>query len=275
MTQIAPALRPSPARAADKAMRRSASLWVYTALIGQMAFALYVAAFYGGAALGGRFEDWNEVLVGGYRPGGTVGNVVLGVHLLLAVVITLAGPVQLLPWLRKRAAGLHRWNGRIYMVAAIVISLAGLYAVWTRGTAGGVAMRVGVSLNGLLIIASAALAWRAALGRRFDVHRRWALRLFLLVSGVWFFRIGLMLWILIHQAPVGIGKDFDGPFVRFLAFGCYLIPLAVLELYLRAGDQKGAAMRWTTAGLLLILTLCTAVGIFGAFMGMWLPHFAA
>ncbi len=257
---------------AGKALGASARLWLFTALAGQLAFALYVAAFYGGAAVQGRFEAWNDVLVGGYVRGAVIGNIVLAAHLLLAVVITLGGPFQLWPWIRRRAPWLHRWNGRLYMLTAVVITLSGLYAVWTRGTAGGTTMRVGISLNGVLILAAVGLAWCHAVARRFAAHRRWALRLFMLVSGVWFFRIGLMFWILVHRAPVGIGDDFDGPFVRFLAFGCYLVPLAVLELYFRAGASRGPIGKSLMAALLTVLALCSAVGIFGAFMGMWLPR---
>ena len=257
---------------ADKVLGASAAFWFLVAVIGQWAFVAYVASFYGGAALRGNFERWNDVLVGGYVRGGTVGNVVLAAHLILAVVITVGGPLQLIPWLRARARPFHRWNGRLYILTAIVISLAGLYMVWTRGTAGGPLMRIGISLNGVLVLACAVLAWRHAMARRIDVHRRWALRTFILVSGVWFFRVGLMLWILLNQGPVGIGKDFDGPFVRFWAFGCYLVPLAVLELYLRARDRSGPPGKVAMAGALFVLTAGVGIGIFGAVMGMWLPR---
>ena len=257
---------------ADKALRAAAAFWFITAVVGQWLFVAYVASFYGGAALGGRFERWNEVLVGGYVRGGTVGNVVLAAHLLLAVVITVGGPLQLIPWIRARVLPFHRWNGRLYILIAFTISLAGLYMVWTRGTAGGPSLRIGISLNGVLILICAALTWRHAMARRIDIHRHWALRTFLLVSGVWFFRVGLMFWILANRGPVGIGDDFNGPFVRFWSFGCYLLPLAVLELYLRARDRAGPSGKLAMAGALLLLTLATAIGILGAAMGMWLPR---
>ena len=257
---------------ADKTLQGSAAFWFVIAVIGQWLFVAYVASFYGGAALGGRFERWNEVLVGGYVRGGTVGNVVLAAHLLLAVIITVGGPLQLIPWLRARALPFHRWNGRLYILVAFTISLAGLYMVWTRGAAGGPSLRIGISLNGMLILVCAALAGRHAMARRIDSHRRWALRTFLLVSGVWFFRVGLMCWILANQGPVGIGRDFDGPFVRFWSFGCYLVPLAALELYLRTRDRAGPGGKVAMACMLFVLTLATALGIFGAAMGMWLPR---
>ncbi|MBO9709393.1 MAG: DUF2306 domain-containing protein [Caulobacter sp.] len=272
MTVTLSTTRAAPGVKAGKVLGASATTWFVTAAIGQVLFALYVAMFYGGAALSGNFQKWNDVLVGGYVRGGTVGNLVLAIHLLLAFVITVGGPLQLVPALRARFLPFHRWNGRVYMVTAFVVSLAGIYAVWTRGTAGGLAMRAGISLNGLLIVIAAATAWRMVLARRIDAHRRWALRAFILVSGVWFFRVGLMFWILANQGPVGIGKDFDGPFVRFWAYGCYLVPLAVLELYLRAHSGGGKNGRLVMATGLFLLSAITAIGIAGAAMGLWLPR---
>ncbi|QXP44925.1 hypothetical protein FM038_25960 [Shewanella eurypsychrophilus] len=67
----------------------------------------------------------------------------------------------------------------------------------------------------------------------------WAIRLFIVMGGVWFFRIGLMLWLMIHQAPVGFDpKTFEGPFLSFLGFAQYLIPLAVAQLYFAASDSN-------------------------------------
>lgn len=250
----------------SKALRLAAGFWFAAAAVGQAAFALYVVGFYGRAAAQGAFERWNDVLVGGFVPGGLAGNLLLGAHLLLAVTITLGGLVQLVPAIRSRVPALHRWNGRFYMLTALVMSLSGIVMVWTRGTAGGDAMRIGISLNGVLILVCATLAWRAARAKRFAEHRRWALRTFILVSGVWFFRVGLMFWILANRGPVGIGPGFDGPFVRAWAFGCYLLPLAILQLYLR--PRAG----WGTAAVLVAATLAMSIGIAGAAMGMWMPR---
>ena len=37
------------------------------------------------------------------------------------------------------------------------------------------------------------------------------------MNGVWFFWLGLLLWLMIHQQPVGFDpKTFTGPFLTFL-----------------------------------------------------------
>ena len=259
---------------AGTALKAAAGFWFLVAVTGQLMLAAYVVSFYGGAAVQGDLARWNKVLAGGYIPGDRMGNFTLALHLLLAVIITVAGPLQLLPQIRSRAPALHRWLGRSYIVTAFIVSLAGLYLVWIRGGAAGDAVQhAGVSLNAVLIMVCAAMALRSALARKFDVHRRWALRLFLVVSGVWFFRVGLMFWIIVNRGPAGFDpKTFQGPFLSFLSFAQYLLPLAVLEVYLRTKVGGGTSGKFAMAGGLLVLTLAMGVGIFGAAMGMWLPR---
>lgn len=262
------------ASVADTALKAAARLWFVVAVIGQWIFVYYVASFYSGAVVQRDLAAWNKVLPHGYVPGDTMGNSVLALHLFFAVIIIVGGPLQLVPQVRAYAPTLHRWNGRIYMLTAFTTSIAGLYLVWIRGgAAGDVVQHVAVSLNAVLIMLCAAMALRHALAREFGVHRRWALRLFLVVSGVWFFRVGLMLWLLVNRGPAGFDpKTFTGPFLNFLSFADYLLPLAVLELYLRTKERAGAPGRFAMAATLVVLTLAMGVGIFGATMGMWLPR---
>lgn len=262
--------------AADSALKAAARLWLLTAVTGQLVFAFAVASFYTSAAVRGNFGAWNRFMVHGYVSGDTLGNAAVGAHLLAAVLIVVSGALQLVPQIRRRAPSLHRWNGRLYMLAAFTVSLAGLYMVWVRGDRGDVAQHVGTSLNAVLIMLCAAAALRAALARDFRTHGRWALRLFLVVGGVWFFRIGVALSLLVFGGPFGFDPaTFRGPFLTFLSFASYLLPLAVLEVYLRAQDRWRATGRLATAGGLLVLTVGMGAGIFAATMAFWRPALKA
>ena len=256
------------------ALKLSAALWFLVAVLGQLIFVTYIYGFYGRAALNGDFQAWNKVMPHGYVPGDTLGNIAISVHLFFAAAITLAGAAQLTPQLRAYAPQLHRWMGRGYLSAAVLMSISGLMMVWTRGTVGDLSQHVAISLNALLILTSAGCALRYAMTRRIDLHRRWALRLFLAVSGVWFFRIGLMLWIVLNQGPVGFDpKTFTGPFLTCLAFGVYVfIPWTVLELYFRAQTTKSGFAQFAMAGGLATITLCMLLGVAAATMLMWLPQ---
>lgn len=263
----------TPARSGRKALQLAANAWFFTAVIGQWIFASYLVLFYGGSALRGELHLWNEKLTHGYTPGDFIGNAAVAAHLLFAVIILVLGPLQLIPQIRVRLPVFHRWSGRVYMVVIMIVSIAGLYMLLVHGTVGGIVLVIAQGLDALLIIIFAGLALRAALQRDFKVHRRWALRLFMVVSAVWFFRVGLMLWLVIHQAPVGFDPNtFTGPFVTFVAFAQYFIPLLMLECYFRAQDSTSASVKISMAVLLVMLTLAMAVGIFGATMGWWLPH---
>lgn len=255
-----------------KVLNSVVTVWFTIAVLGQWIFALYVLLFYGKATAAGHSENWNKVLPNGYVSGDTIGNAVVGIHLLLAVIIMVGGPVQIIPKIRAYAPTFHRWNGRIYIYTAFILSLSGLYMVWIRGSIGGMVQHISISINAILIMISALFTIKYAMVRNFKNHRIWAIRLFLVINGVWFFRIGLFFWLTIHQKPVGFDpKIFEGPFLYFLTFSQYVIPLAVFELYLRAKNSSNKKLIYTTALLLFILIIIMSIGIFSASMAKWIP----
>lgn len=258
---------------ATRALRIAAAAWFAVTALGQLIFVVYIAGFYGLATARGDLAAWGKVMPHGYVAGDTAGNSLVGVHLLFATLITLSGAAQLLPVVRRLAPKLHRWNGRFYLTSAVLMSIGGLMMVFTRGTVGDLSQHLGIILNALLILAFAAMALRHALARRFAEHRRWALRLFLAVSGVWFFRIGLTFWILVNQGPVGFDPEtFTGPALTTISFAQCLLPLTILQLYFYTQEHSGSGGRIAMASGLFACTLFTAVGIFAASMMLWLPH---
>jgi len=258
---------------ADKYLASSAVFWFIIAFTGHLIFVLYIFGLYGISLYQGDFERWNAMMPKGYTEGDIVGNINIGIHLFLAAVISLGGPLQIIPSLRKWFPTFHRWNGRTYVSIAIIISLTGFYLTWIRGSVGGLVGDIAISINGILIIIFAVIAIRYAMARKFAIHRKWALRLFMVVSGVWFFRVGFMLWMLIHQKPVGFDPaTFQGPFLTFLSFAQYLLPLLFLEIYFWAKERAGKAGKISTAALIAVLAIAMGVGIFGASIGMWLPN---
>ena len=117
------------------------------------------------------------------------------------------------------------------------------------------------------------MALRYALARDFKTHRRWALRLFMVVSASLFIRAGLFLSLVLNRGAFGFNAaTFSGPFLTFLSFGQYLVPLAVLEIYLRTQDRAGAAGRFAMAAGLFVLTAVMGVGIAAATTLAFLPN---
>lgn len=193
------------------------------------------------------------------------------VHVLLAAVVTFSGLMQLVPVLRRRAPGLHRWNGRVFLTTAVIMTLGGLWLTWGRGAYLSLISAVAVSMDGLLILIFAALAWRTAVQRDVEAHRRWAMRAFLAVNGVWFLRVGLMAWA-IATGGLGMNNTLSGPADVVLQFGAYLIPLAVFEAYRHAGRSPQLAVKRLTAASMILIAGVTALGVFGAVAFMWGPY---
>lgn len=249
------------------------ALWIGATVAGLVIFAAYIAALYGWGLASGDLNRWNAVLPAGhgYVPGDLRGNIALGVHVMAAVLVALCGAVQLVPAVRRRAPGLHRWSGRLFLGLGMGAALSGALIALTRGPVAGPAMAVGNLIDAALVLAFAALAWRAARRRAFDLHRRWALRAFVVILGVWFYRLMMMLWFAANGGPAGHTEAFDGPWDVFLAFGHFLVPLALLELYLAARARDDAAGRLVAACVAGAAGLATAAGTVLATLGMWLP----
>lgn len=268
-----PSTGPSWRPSSDKMLGAAASTWFGVAVAGQLVFVAYILAFYASSAVVGNQEAWNKVLPNGHIRGDTIGNIAIAIHVLIAAIVTIGGPLQLIARLRAAFPVFHRWNGRVYLVTVVVASLTGLYAVWTRSANGSLWQQLTISINAVLILLMAWMTVREALARRLAEHRRWALRLFLVVSGSWFFRVMLMFWIAANGGPAGFDpKTFTGPALVAIGLLQYLLPLAVLEVYFMAKASQVPGVRIATAGLLFVLTGAMAVGITVATLGMWLPN---
>lgn len=268
----------SPSRpriTAEVALAAAARFWFAAAVVGQGLFAFYIARFYGPSTLTGNFQAWrrNTSLVSGYVPGDTIGNLAFGAHVLLAAALTFAGALQLAPQIRARAPAVHRWIGRVFLTTVMGATVLGLYMTFARQTAGPIGTTA-ISIEAALIMAFVAMAWRTARARNFVSHRRWAMRAFIVANTSWFQRLGFVTYAL---AVHGMGGriDLTGPFFIFWAFGSYLVPLTVLELYLRAKTNARPHVRFAMAGGLTALTVLMSVGIAGVWFAKFAPALAA
>ncbi len=249
----------------DVVLTRVAAFWLIAALLGQWAFFYYIVAFYGPTAATGNFEAWNRLAAVGAKPfiaGDTGGNLAFVAHALGAAIVALGGALQLVPRIRSWAPAFHRWNGRVFLTTVVALSLSGFYLVWIRRSSTSLEGAISTSINGVLILVCAMRTFITARARDLVVHRRWAMRLYLVSNGQWFIRIGVFGYFIVSKM-VGYDASFSDPFIHFWSYGCYLVPLAVLELYLRAKASGSTAGRLAVAGGLVAITLFMLVGMVG------------
>ena len=256
----------------SRALNRAASIWYLVTAAGMWLFVYYIVGFYYAPTLTGDFGAWNAnpMLPNPYLPDNTPWNLMFAAHVLLAAVLTLGGTIQLVPHLRRHALRLHRWNGRVFMISALAMAGGGLGMNILRLIDDGGRWPSAVDINGLLILICVGAAWTSARREHVEAHRKWALRAFIVVSGVWFLRLGVSTWI-IGSAWVNGEPRFVDEFFEIWKWGSFLLPLAVLELYLRTQDNGSRLARVLMAALLVVCAVVTAIGVFAAYRVFWAP----
>lgn len=265
--------RPMAKSVADSALSAATTLWFTAVVIGQGLFLYYIVRFYYPSTLTGNFQAWrtNDNLIMGYVAGDAVGNLAFGAHVVMAGIVTFGGALQLIPQIRARAPAVHRWIGRLFLTTAIGASLAGLWMTWARGAYVALPGSVATSLDGVLILIFAGLAWRTALARDFAAHRRWAMRTFMVANAVWFLRVGFVVAALVCLATGLPEPGMKSAFFITWNFGCYLAPLAMLELYFLAQKPGAALGRLALAGGIVAATAVMSVGAVGAWFVFFNP----
>lgn len=258
---------------ARKAVILSAKTWYILAFAGQLIFVYYILMLYLRSGIQGDFELWNSASPHGYVVGDSTGNAAFGAHVMIAAIVSFLGPLQLLPHIRRAAPTFHRISGRIYITIAFLISIGGIFLIIHRGPIGGMFPVICNIGNALIIMVSAFFTIKFARQRKIAIHRQWAIRLFIAMSGVWFFRVFMMMWLGIHQAPVGFDPEtFTGPFLNVLAFMVYIFPQVVVQFYFEAQKSKKPVVKWGFTSTMVLIVVAMGFGIFAATMGMWLPR---
>ncbi|GHA94553.1 membrane protein [Algimonas arctica] len=258
-----------PSPRSIKALKIAASAWYTPVLIGQWIFVAYILYAYGGPLIAGNPAGMNAHLSDAYVQSRTFGNVAVAAHLALAVIIHFFGPLQLVPAVRAKFPAFHRWSGRAFVVTVIIVVATGAYMLVARGI-GAWTLRAGFAFQGFLILWFAWQTVRYARQRKFTVHMRWATRLFLAASAVWFFRVLIMIWFVLTG---GIGIDQSngtGWFIDAMSVLQFL-PVVLYEVYWRIKVGPSSRVRFAFAIFLWFAALATTVGVGLTTLGMWFP----
>jgi hypothetical protein len=91
-------------------------------------------------------------------------------HMIVAPFALLLGPFQFFPGLRAKHPRFHRWCGRIYVAACLISGVAALATA--PFASGGPIAGIGFAMLAISWIGATGWAWRAAVGRNFDLHRK-------------------------------------------------------------------------------------------------------
>jgi len=150
--------------------------------------------------------------------------VVVLAHFLGGGLAMAVGAFQLHVGLRSRFLAVHRWMGRVYVVAVVCGGFAGL-TLAIGSTAGPVA-QWGFGLLAVAWLASTLNAWRHVRDRNFAQHRAWMIRSYALTLAAVTLRIYL-------PASMIAALPMDVAYTA-IAWLCWVPNLLVAEIFVRS-----------------------------------------
>lgn len=235
------------------ALRWSGTLLVTTVWVSAALFGLYILAFYASALYEGEMTRWNNVLPRLYESETPTATTGIGLHFAAGGIILVLGSLQLIQRIRLRWPAVHRWVGRVYVLACLLAAVGGLVFIAMKGTVGGAVMNAGFALYGVLMFVAAVQTYRQAVRGKVDSHRTWSLRLYALAVGSWLYRIDYGFWFALTDG-LGHTKAFNGPFDRIMAFFFYVPNLLVADVFSRARQFRASPWLRLSASFVLLLT---------------------
>lgn len=246
--------------------------WVGIALIGQWLFALYIIVLYALPTLFGNTELTLSLMLGkGVSGESKTDTFVFFTHIVPASLMALSGLLQLFPSVRRSYPTFHRYNGRMFFILGLSGAITGMYLSFSNHPSIFEIGALGVRINGLLIPVAIGFAWYFAVNKNFKAHQRFAIHSFLLINGVWTFRLYLFGWYMLNQGPNGNTDTLDGPADIAISFACYFAPMVIAEMIFWAQRQRNNRIVWWAASLTCVGIVTTFIGIIAASMFNWIP----
>lgn len=250
---------------ADKSLKYTSVFWFVTVLIGQWFFFYYIMSFYGFSVINDNMQIWNRWEPMGstpYHAGDFSGNLAFAAHAIGAGIVAFGGALQLIPKVRNKYPRFHKINGYVFLSTVLCLAISGFYLVWIRDTKPLTLSGVGTTINGFLIIAFAYFTVRYAINKKIANHREWALRLFLVSNAQWILRVGVFSY-MVSGSILGMNPAFGDVFFPLWTFGCFVMPLAMLQLYFYAKRKTSTRLKFVASGVLCVLTLFMIIGMIG------------
>jgi hypothetical protein len=250
---------------ANQSLKYTTMFWFVTTLIGQWFFFYYIMAFYGFSVINDNMQIWNRWEPLGstpYHAGDFSGNLAFAAHAIGAGIVALGGALQLIPKIRHSFPTFHKINGYVYLTTVFSLAVSGFYLVWIRDPDPIDLSGIGTTINGFLILGFAYFTVRRAINRDISSHRKWALRLFFVSNAQWILRLGVFSY-LITGNLLGINPAFGDPFFPIWTFGCFILPIVILQLYFYAKEKGSNSVKFLTSGVLFLLTIFMMIGMLG------------
>eukprot|EP00977_Amphora_coffeiformis_P023476 scaffold13457_cov306-Amphora_coffeaeformis.AAC.1 len=236
---------------------------------------VWIATFYSMAVMFD-YNKLNIVFPDLWTPSHPLASWSMIIHFIGAFYMSCAGAVQLVKYIRKTYPAVHRWIGRLYIIASLIASTGGLIFCLTKGSYGGKQADYAFVTYGFIFLISGCMCYYRALRKEFQYHKLWAWRLYSLSLAAWLYRFDYYLWMLFFGKGENSWlhhENYTGLYDYFINWGFYVPGLIVVEIVYRWGET--ATLSSFTARLLDVMYGCifvlAVVFTCHAAVQLWIP----
>ena len=159
-------------------------------------------------------------------------RILVRIHVAFAIIMIFLGPLQFWTGFRMRYLTLHMWCGRVFLVTGTYVASTAMY-MGLHPRTGGIVMGIGLSVNGLLWLAAAAMAYYAIRLRNVVQHKEWMIRTYVLAcNGIVGDRILADIPALTRSIGIDAVNDLEGWLL-------WAFPLMVAEVVIQMRKLRG------------------------------------
>lgn len=147
------------------------------------------------------------------------------VHISCATLVALVGMFQFWGWLRRKAAAVHRWAGRVYVVVVLFLAAPSGFAMAWFSDGGIAGVLCFLCLAGLWWFTTWK-AWRTIRAGDVAAHRRWMIRSYTLTAAAILLRFMI-------ATVINLGLERTDELYALLAWASWLPGLLIVETLFR------------------------------------------
>ena len=145
-------------------------------------------------------------------------------HVVGGGIALISGAFQFFPKWRQKRITLHRFLGRIYVIACAWGGISGLgIALYATG---GTPAKIGFTSLALLWLYTTSMAYTTIKGKNIEAHREWMLRSYALTFAAVILRLQLPIYLSV------LAMDFL-PAYRIVSWSCWLPNLLLIEWFIQ------------------------------------------
>ncbi len=206
-------------------------IWIVFTMFGTYAMIHYIYS----AVVKGYWDSWEVTDPGLYREGHTLPNHIILIHMIGGSYLMFVGPIQLIPFIRRKYISFHRWIGRIYIVAAVTTSTFAIsFCVTYSNGRDDPNENIGNVIMGSAMFISAAQSYRYIMEKKIEEHKIWSFRLFIAAAGSVLYRIYTGVY---YSLVIFAGVPFSNTINSCIFYIIVLPNLFILELIWRGKIQ--------------------------------------